>query len=123
MNDLKTISYHCHNHNNHTIGLAFEGDFTREQPTASQLCTGTEIMDWLDAEFDRIWPTKRHRDMPDNQTACPGNFPIEDLGGEPTPTLIQEALNKIGKAKNTMKTGYELGMRYLDEAEEHLLDI
>jgi len=34
---------------------------------------------------------------------------------------LQEALKHIGKAKNTLKTGYELAMRELDEAEEHII--
>jgi len=40
----------------------------------------------------------------------------------PKPDPIQEALADIGRAKNTLKTGYELAMRHLDEAEEHLIE-
>lgn len=126
MNSLEAASYHCHNHNNHTIGLAFEGDFTKEQPTEAQILKGYMTAVWLDDELGKALPIKRHRDMPDNQTACPGDFPIEDLGGEPESDPIQEALQDIAKAKSKIEGQNYLNkqaLESLDSAEEKLLGL
>lgn len=117
MNDPETISYHCHNHNHHTIGLAFEGDFTRERPTEAQIVMGDAATVWLLGVPDElgrmsnIVNIKRHRDMPDNQTACPGNFPIEKLGGEQEPDSIQEALQGLARINGKLD-----GIDYLVKA-------
>jgi len=100
LNDLEAASYQCYNHNGHTIGLGFEGDFTRHSHTQQQIEVGRMVVEWLCFVLNRELAVKGHKTMPDNSTACPGEFPVHELiEGEPEPDL--EAENKRLRAAMT----------------------
>lgn len=107
MNSLDTISYHCYNHNEHTIGLAFEGDFTRQSATQQEIEMGKRVVAWLREELGEL-KVIGHKDMPDNSTACPGEFPIAALTEEPEPSeleILQKKHNDLrGAAKAARNT-------------------
>jgi hypothetical protein len=71
-NYLFTVSYHSAYNNEYSVGIALQGDFTESPPPQAQL----DAAKWLIADLqDRlgVLDIKRHRDMPEAQTACPGN--------------------------------------------------
>lgn len=74
---VEAITYHCGNHNGHTIGVALGGDFTDTQPTAAQLQTAAKIINYLRMTMPWIVAVVGHRDLevipPDKGTQCPGN--------------------------------------------------
>lgn len=81
MNDLEAISIHAYGHHTHTIGLSFEGDFTRESAGEHQIERGKEAVAWLRTILGEV-PVLAHKAMPGSSTACPGRFPVAALVGE-----------------------------------------
>jgi len=109
MNDLEAASYQCYKHNGHTLGLGFEGDFTKESHTEDQIRVGRLAVDWLRGLLGVDLPLKGHGQMPDQSTACPGRFPVHELTDD-EPELGLEAENKrlralMIAARNTLNEG------------------
>jgi len=109
MNDLEAISYHCYKHNDHAIGIGFEGDFTRESPTQQEIEMGKDIVAWVESMIE-ITAVRGHKNMPDNSTACPGEFPVAALwSGEPQEDPWQKKYEKLRNAavaaRNTLDAG------------------
>jgi len=65
------------------LGVCFEGDYEQKgakMPTA-QLEAGRDLARYLHRKYPGI-PDRRHRDMPNNSTACPGKaFPFTAITG------------------------------------------
>ena len=76
----KKVGAHCNEHNAHTIGVCFSGDYeVRKAMPRAQLGSGRELI----ADLRRRYPKARvrgHGQMPANATACPGrHFPMAQL--------------------------------------------
>lgn len=68
---LDAIGAHCKDHNDHSIGVCAEGDYTKEQMPPEQERALAELVAWLLARYPGV-TVKRHSDL--NATACPGQF-------------------------------------------------
>lgn len=68
-NYLTTVSFHTYGQNNHTVGVALQGDFTDGPPPQVQQDSARAIVRSL--TFNHGWGVGKHRDYV--QTACPGN--------------------------------------------------
>jgi len=94
MNSLETESYHTFGHNNHTLALTFEGDFTKDSVIEAQVELGKKVVEWIEKCLGTL-SIRGHKDMPGQSTACPGYFPVQKLKeGELPPTSNWEALYK-----------------------------
>ncbi len=77
---LDTIGAHAY-HAGDWIGVCAEGDYEsgRYPMPEAQLEALQEVHDWLHGMYGSI-PDRRHRDMPENSTACPGDhYPFEKV--------------------------------------------
>jgi len=111
MNDLEAASYQCYKHNGHTLGVGFEGDFTKESHTEDQIRVGRLAVEWLCSLLGADLPVKGHGKMPDQSTACPGKFPVHELTDEELePDLeaeIKRLRNVITTIRNTANAGLD----------------
>jgi len=74
---LDTIGAHCKDHNDRSVGVCAEGDYTKEQMPPAQEQALTDVVAWLLARYPGV-AVKRHSDL--NATACPGqNFPFDRI--------------------------------------------
>jgi len=109
MNDLEAASYQCYKHNQHTMGLGFEGDFTKESHTADQIRVGRLAVDWLCGLLGADLPLKGHGKMPDQSTACPGKFPVHELTDEEQEPDAEAEIKRLRAlmtaARNTLNEG------------------
>jgi len=56
------------------LGVCFEGNYDREKAMPkAQLEAGKWLHKYIEKKYGRI-PDRRHRDMPQNSTSCPGKF-------------------------------------------------
>lgn len=76
---IDTVGAHCTGYNNDSIGICFEGDFTKETMPAKQLKAGQELIAYLVKLYGlKMSDVYRHKDF--GATACPGNnFPFDKL--------------------------------------------
>lgn len=71
VNDLKTISYHSSGNNLNSLGVCLIGDFTKTEPTVSQLDTLFKLTQYLAS----ILPLKKvEPHSAQSNTACPGDY-------------------------------------------------
>lgn len=63
------IGAHCPSNNTHSIGICFEGDFRKDQPTVEQISTCKELILTLRKEFPSIKRVLNHNDL--YATLCP----------------------------------------------------
>ena len=74
---LDTIGAHTEGYNSISIGICFEGDFTREKMNDLQLNAGVDIIKYCLERYPKI-AIKRHKDFA--ATLCPGtHFPFEEI--------------------------------------------
>lgn len=103
-NYMDTISYHAAGHNDHTIGIALQGDFSNAHPPARQLDAAKNLVAALRNYFNSMYgidlKVAPHRAL--SQTACPGNTWQEWLpyisGDAPKSTPASEALDMADMA-------------------------
>ena len=69
-NHLNTVSYHVGDHNDDTIGIALQGDFTDNPPTDEQLKSTKQLIIHLRGLLTGT-DVKPHREL--TATQCPGN--------------------------------------------------
>lgn len=68
---------HCVGYNDKSIGVCFEGDFSKESMTSVQKRAGQELVAYLKELYPDAEVSK-HSDF--DSTACPGkNFPIDEI--------------------------------------------
>ena len=79
------IGAHCEGHNDHSIGVCAEGDFTQEQMSAKQQVAIAGLVGWLLSRHPS-GTAKRHGDL--CATKCPGQYyPFDQIvAGKATPT-------------------------------------
>lgn len=65
------VGAHTKNYNNRSIGIAFEGNFMKEQMGEAQLKAGQELVQYLKDKY-YISNVKLHREL--NDTDCPGTY-------------------------------------------------
>lgn len=74
---LDRIGAHASGANSDSIGICFEGDFTKEVMTEAQFNAGKEVVAYIRSKYPSITFCK-HKDV--CATSCPGNnFPFEEM--------------------------------------------
>lgn len=72
-----TIGAHASGSNSDSIGICFEGDYTKETMPAAQKQAGKELVSYLKKKYG-FSKVQRHSDV--YATSCPGsNFPFEEI--------------------------------------------
>lgn len=75
---IDTVGAHVSGHNDHTIGICFEGNFEAETMPAEQLKAGAELIAHIQEGYGFALSVVCHRDL--LATACPGKyFPAEAM--------------------------------------------
>ena len=76
---IDKVGAHCTNHNNHTVGICFEGNFQEDTMPPSQLEAGQKLISYLFELYGlNSNNVKKHSDH--MATACPGaNFPFDTI--------------------------------------------
>lgn len=74
-----TIGAHCLSHNSDSIGICFEGNFSKEIMSETQLKSGQELLNYLYKKYNLTKNNVyRHKDL--MATDCPGkNFPFDKV--------------------------------------------
>ena len=73
-NRLTTVSYHVGSCNGYTVGTCLVGNFTVHEPTNKQIQSLSWLQNyWIPESLGRKLPLKGHKEMPGQQTLCPGN--------------------------------------------------
>jgi hypothetical protein len=79
------VGAHCKGHNSTTLGVGYQGDFSKQKMTDAQLKAGKELNEWLLSELGL--PKSAivgHNDLV--ATTCPGkNFRMDELKGNVEP--------------------------------------
>ena len=71
------VGAHATNYNSKSIGICFEGDYTKENMPKKQLEAGKELVAYLKDKY-KIANVKGHRDL--MATSCPGSkFPFDEI--------------------------------------------
>lgn len=63
------VGSHCKGNNSCSIGVAFEGDFRKNDPTDEQIMSAKELIKNLRAKYPKIKRVLNHRDL--YATLCP----------------------------------------------------
>ncbi len=75
---IETTGAHCTGKNKESIGICFEGDFTKDKMEKEQLLSGKILIAFIEECYGKKLKVKRHSDF--SSTACPGGkFPYEDM--------------------------------------------
>ncbi len=106
------VGAHAGGHNSHTIGVGYQGDFTKQNMTDAQLQSGIALNKWLMSQFPNVNSTSQiigHNDLA--STACPGkHFRMTELrkgvgGGSYTPPKTQTKPSNSNKVSWKKLTG------------------
>jgi len=98
----RMMGAHVNKHNHEALGVCFSGNYeTRKVMPKAQLDAGKALL----ADLQRRYPqakVRRHKDMPDNATACPGKyFPFDEIvnGGKVSdgPKMVDKKLLPVLK--------------------------
>lgn len=73
LNDLNVISYHAREGNSTDVAICFMGSYMSAKPEQAEIDAGREIIAAIRAYLGRSIPVRGHRDVPNNQTSCPGD--------------------------------------------------
>jgi len=88
------VGSHCPKHNSISLGVCFEGDFTKEYISDTQKEAYKELVKYIRAKYGDI-PIYGHKDL--YSTKCPGvNFPLDELKN-----ILVNKTYKIGWDKNS----------------------
>jgi hypothetical protein len=69
---------HCRGYNATTIGIGFQGDFTRQKMSDEQVKAAIELVKWINEQVKKELNVVGHGDLV--ATACPGqNFRMKDV--------------------------------------------
>lgn len=75
---LDRLGAHAKEANSYSVGVCFEGDYTRETMPAAQLAAGQELVGYIKSKYPGITKILRHKDV--CATTCPGaNFPFNKI--------------------------------------------
>ena len=87
---IEKMGAHAQGHNNHSIGICFEGNFEKEKMTDAQVESGRELIEHIRNCYSAILPIAKHSDL--NATACPGkNFRLDDI----TAISVDKTVNQM----------------------------
>ena len=81
---IDRLGAHAKNGNSYSIGVCFEGDYTRETMPAAQLAAGQELVSYIKGKYPSISKILKHKDV--TATSCPGDkFPFTQIAaGKPS---------------------------------------
>ena len=75
---IDKVGAHAKGANSYSIGICFEGDFTKEVMSAPQFNAGRELIAYIKKKYPTITKIAKHKDV--CATACPGvNFPFAEM--------------------------------------------
>lgn len=94
---INTMGAHCLGSNANSIGICFEGNYTREEMPTAQIRAGQELIDSIKGVYFNL-EVKKHSDL--YNTACPGkNFPFKEVTAmplkKPKDITLDEAITLI----------------------------
>lgn len=96
-----TVGAHAVGANYNSIGICFEGNFSKEKMGQAQLKAGQELIKYLKEKYN-ISKVVGHRDIDNSE--CPGNnFPMDEMRGvkvSPTDNLKEEIVKSLQRALN-----------------------
>lgn len=75
---IDRLGAHAKDANSYSIGVCFEGDYTREAMPAAQLAAGQELVSYIKSKYPSAAKILKHKDV--CATTCPGdNFPFNKI--------------------------------------------
>lgn len=75
---IDRLGAHAKGANSYSIGVCFEGDYTRETMPEAQLAAGQELVSYIKSKYPSITKILKHKDV--CATTCPGaKFPFDKL--------------------------------------------
>ncbi len=75
---IETMGAHCQGKNTESIGICFEGDFTKESMGKEQLEAGRKLLAYLEEIYGKDFRIYKHSDF--SVTECPGDkFPFDEI--------------------------------------------
>lgn len=87
---IEKVGAHCTGHNNHTIGVCFEGDFENEGMTNAQINSGRDLIEFIRYKYSAVLPLARHSDL--YATKCPGkHFDLDAI----TAISVDKTVNQM----------------------------
>ena len=108
-----TIGSHAKGFNSTTLGICFEGNFMKEEPTQAQINAGLELVEYLKKKYD-INKVKGHGEL--MATSCPGSlFPIEKFRGERENLIL--SFQRVAMADNFKFEKYGADGKFGNETE------
>jgi len=111
LNSLEVVSAHTLGHNEHTLGICFEGSFIEGRlPTEQQYDSGQRLVAVINKSVGGRLPLKGHKQVPGHETnQCPGDFDLSRLTSSESLELqlAKGALREIQQITN--ETLSELG--------------
>lgn len=76
--EIDSVGAHCTGQNGDSIGICFEGDFTKEKMSQTQINAGKELVKYLRNLYGKGIRFCKHSDL--YNTSCPGkNFPFDEI--------------------------------------------
>lgn len=120
---LDRVGAHAKGANSYSIGICFEGDYTKEVMPAAQFNAGREVIAYLKKKYPSIKRIVKHKDV--CATSCPGkNFPFEEMIAVKKKCPYTEPINTRYKGcKGTgvkwvqwhlLEAGYSVGSSAID---------
>jgi len=96
---IDSVGAHCTGHNGDSIGICFEGDFTEEKMSQTQINAGKELIKYIRHLYGQGIRICKHSDL--YATSCPGkNFPFDEIVKKvftkPLPTLPERGYFQEG---------------------------
>lgn len=70
---------HTMNHNSHTIGVSFAGNYEKRRPTRKSIRAYKQLVKKLQQNGATILYVRGHKQMPNQSTACPGKYLMRAL--------------------------------------------
>ncbi len=99
---VEVIGAHTKSFNSNSIGICFEGDFTKESMKEKQLAAGRELLRYIKSIYGDL-PCYRHSDLA--STLCPGEkFPFYEIAKISSDEVVErmyvDGVTSIENVKN-----------------------
>lgn len=102
---IDKVGSHAKGANSYSIGICFEGDFTRETMPSAQITAGKEVVSYVRGKYPTITIIKKHKEV--NSTTCPGEkFPFAQIAAGVSVSAGSEAKSGTVKASFLPATVY-----------------
>lgn len=87
---IECTGAHAQGHNNHSIGICFEGNFDVEGMTKAQIESGRDLIEFIRYRYSAVLPLAKHSDL--CATSCPGkHFDLDAI----TAISVDKTVNQM----------------------------